>query len=88
MPTSMKEWQEVANKEQLVFREIQHIRTQRQLGQHTPTPKPRFQTPTCFWKALGPNAMNVDLATTGDTPNTSTRICYNCQKPGHIKANC
>jgi hypothetical protein len=27
MPTSMKEWQEVTNKEQLVFHEIQHIRT-------------------------------------------------------------
>ena len=82
----MKEWQEVANKEQLIFREIQHIRTQRGQGQYTPNPKPKFQTPsTRFWKAPGPNAMNVDLATTGDA---STRICYNCQKPGHIKANC
>jgi hypothetical protein len=27
MPTSMKEWQEVAAKEQLIFREIQHIQT-------------------------------------------------------------
>jgi hypothetical protein len=27
-PSSMKEWQDVANKEQLVFRKIQHIRTQ------------------------------------------------------------
>jgi hypothetical protein len=84
----MKEWQEVTNKEQLVFCEIQHIRNQRQLGQHTPTLKPRFQPPTHFWKAPGPNTMNVDLATTGDTPNASIRICYNCQKPGHIKANC
>jgi TFIIF-interacting CTD phosphatase-like protein len=32
--------------------------------------------------------MNVDLVTMGDTPNASTRVCYNCQKPGHIKANC
>ena len=32
--------------------------------------------------------MNVDLTTTGDAPNMSTCICYNCQKPGHIKANC
>jgi hypothetical protein len=30
--------------------------------------------------------MNVDLATTEDKP--PMRICYNCQKPGHIKANC
>jgi Zinc knuckle len=29
--------------------------------------------------------MNVDLATTSD-PNPC--LCYNCQKPGHIKANC
>jgi hypothetical protein len=87
MPTSMKEWQEVAAKEQLIFHEIQHIRTQRGLGQHTPTPKPKYQTPpTRFWKAQGPNAMNVDIINTGD--NTSTRLCYNCQKPGHIKANC
>jgi hypothetical protein len=85
----MKEWQEVANKEQLIFCEIQHIQTQQRPGQYTPTPKPKFQTPpTHFWKAPGANAMNVDLATTGDTPNASTRICYNCQKPGHIKANC
>jgi hypothetical protein len=85
----MKEWQEVAAKEQLIFCEIQHVRTQQGLGQYTPTPKLKFQTPpTCFWKAPGPNAMNVDLATTGDTPNMSTHICYNCQKPGHIKAYC
>jgi hypothetical protein len=87
MPTSMKEWQEVAAKEQLIFCNIQHVQTQRGLGQHTPTPKPKFQTPpTHFWKAPGPNTMNVDLTTTGD--NTSTCLCYNCQKPGHIKANC
>jgi hypothetical protein len=89
MPMSMKEWQEVANKEQLIFHKIQHIQTQQGTGQYTPTPKPKFQTPlTHFWKALGPNAMNIDLTTTEDTPNASTRICYNCQKPGHIKANC
>jgi hypothetical protein len=83
----MKEWQEVAAKEQLIFHEIQHVRTQRGLKQHAPTPKPKYQTPpTRFWKAPGPNAMNVDLMTTGD--NTSTRLCYNCQKPRHIKANC
>jgi hypothetical protein len=87
MPTSMKEWQEVAAKEQLIFREIQHVRTQRGLGQHTPTPKPKYQTPPMrFWKAQGPNAMNVDIIKTGD--NMSTHLCYNCQKPGHIKANC
>jgi hypothetical protein len=32
MPTSMKEWQEVAEKEQLIFCEIQHVQTQQGLG--------------------------------------------------------
>jgi hypothetical protein len=32
MPTSMKEWQEVAAKKQLIFCEIQHVQTQRGLG--------------------------------------------------------
>jgi hypothetical protein len=83
----MKEWQEVAAKEQLIFREIQHIRTQQ--GQYSPQPRQKFQTPpTHFWKAPGPNAMNVDLANVEDITNMTVRVCYNCQKPGHIKANC
>jgi hypothetical protein len=86
MPTTMKEWQEVAAKEQLIFREIQHMQTQWGLRQHL-VPKPKAQTPpTQFWKAPGPNVMNVDLATTEDKPPMC--ICYNCQKPRHIKANC
>jgi hypothetical protein len=44
MPMTMKEWQEVAAKEQLIFREIQHIRTQRGLRQHL-APRPKAQTP-------------------------------------------
>jgi Retrotransposon gag protein/Zinc knuckle len=85
-PVSMKEWQDTAKKEHQIFREIQHARYQRKLGQPTQTPRQKVQpNPTRFWRASGPNAMNVDLTTTTEqTP----RLCYNCQKPGHFKANC
>jgi Zinc knuckle len=56
------------------------------LGQPIQTPRQKIQpNPTRFWRAPGPNAMNVDLAT---TTKQTPRLCYNCQKPGHIKANC
>jgi Retrotransposon gag protein len=85
-PTSMTEWQNIAKSEHQIYREIQHIRFQCRLGHPTPVPKHKAQqNPTCFWRAPGPNAMNIDLATTTDlTPC----LCYNCQKPGDIKANC
>jgi Retrotransposon gag protein/Zinc knuckle len=85
-PVSMQQWQDTTKREHQIFREIQHARFQRKLGQPTLTPKQKVQqNPTRFWRAPGPNAMNVDLATTMD-PNPC--LCYNCQKPGHIKANC
>jgi Retrotransposon gag protein/Zinc knuckle len=85
-PISMQQWQDTAKKEHQIFREIQHVRFQRKLGQPIPIPKQKVQqTPTRFWRAPGPNVINIDLATTTD-PNP--HLCYNCQKPGHIKANC
>jgi Retrotransposon gag protein/Zinc knuckle len=85
-PVSMKEWQDTAKKEHQIFREIQHARYQRKLGQPTQTPRQKVQpNPTRFWRASGPNAMNVDLATTTEQ---NPCLCYNCQKPGHFKANC
>jgi Retrotransposon gag protein/Zinc knuckle len=85
-PVSMQQWQDTAKREHQIFQEIQHVRFQQKLGQPILVPKQKVQqNPTQFWKAPGPNAMNVDLATTTD-PNP--RLCYNCQKPGHIKANC
>jgi len=86
MPTTMSEWQKVARQEQLIFREIQHYRFQRDHGRHTlPTQKVKGPPPTPkYWKAPGPNAMNVDLA--DSTPET--RTCYNCQKQGHLAAHC
>jgi Retrotransposon gag protein/Zinc knuckle len=84
-PVSMAQWQDTAKKEHQIFWEIQHIRFQHGIGQ-PPVPKQKVQQNlTHFWKAPGPNAMNVDLATATD-PNPC--LCYNCQKPGHIKANC
>jgi Retrotransposon gag protein/Zinc knuckle len=85
-PISMQQWQDTTKKEHQIFQEIQHVRFQRKLGQPILVPKQKVQqNPTQFWRAPGPNAMNVDLATTTD-PNPC--LCYNCQKPGHIKANC
>jgi Retrotransposon gag protein/Zinc knuckle len=85
-PVSMQQWQDTAKKEHQIFQEIQHIRFQQGLGQPIPVPKQKVQqNPTRFWRAPGPNAMNVNLTTTTD-PNLC--LCYNCQKPGHIKANC
>jgi Zinc knuckle len=82
----MQQWQDTAKKEHQIFREIQHVQFQRGLGQPIPVPKQKVQQhSTRFWRAPGPNAMNINLTTTTD-PNP--RLCYNCQKPGHIKANC
>jgi Retrotransposon gag protein/Zinc knuckle len=84
-PVSMAQWQETTKKEHQIFWEIQHIQFQCRLGQ-PPVPKQKVQqNPTSFWKAPGPNAMNIDLAMTTDL---NPCLCYNCQKPGHIKANC
>jgi Retrotransposon gag protein/Zinc knuckle len=85
-PISMKQWQDTAKKEHQIFREIQHAQYPQKLGQPIQTPRQKVQpNPTRFWRAPGPNAMNVDLATTTEQ---NPHLCYNCQKPGHIKANC
>src|SRR5580698_8104058 len=69
-PDTMKEWQQAAREENLIFLKIQQLirnnPTYTHQGKILPRPFQHRGAPTKYWKPKGPHAMNVDAVQTKD----------------------
>jgi len=104
-PTTKDEWQEAAREEQCNYLEVQHAMGRNPYNiKETILKNLQKTAPTKFWKAKGPNAMEVDNAgteamkanTTQKKPLTDEQrqalrtlgACFYCRNTGHLAKDC
>jgi len=77
-PTTMDKWQEAAREEQRDYLEVQHAMGRNPYNVKETILKNLQKTaPTKFWKAKGPNAMEVDRTGTADAAQGTEAVKAN-----------